>query len=71
MNMLSYETLKKLIDQTKRKEPSYIYLDETDNKIKEKPLKLDSSASAYININRTYNTNTKTPAKLNHDSIFG
>lgn len=51
-----YETLKRL----QRKQPSYIYLDETDGKIKERPLKLDSAgASAHIN-----------PAKLIHDSIF-
>jgi hypothetical protein len=56
-----YETLKKLSNQTKRKDPSFIYLDELDNQIKEIPLsKLDSSASAYIN-----------PAKLIHDFMFG
>jgi hypothetical protein len=61
-----YETLKKLI----RKKPSYIYLDETDNKIKEIPLsKLDSAGSALIN--RTMKQyQYKNPAKLIHDSIF-
>jgi hypothetical protein len=53
-----FETLKRLEEE--RKQPSYIYLDETDNKIKERPLKLDS-AGASANIN---------PAKLIHDSIF-
>lgn len=44
-----FETLKKLKD-VERKEPSYIYLDEQTNQIKETPLsKLDSSASALIN----------------------
>jgi hypothetical protein len=58
---------------TKRKEPSIIYLDENDGKIKEKPLtesKLDSSASAYVNY-RTMEYNYKNPLKFIHDSIFG
>jgi hypothetical protein len=53
-----FETLNKLTNE--RKQPSYTYLDETDNKIKQRPLKLDS-AGASANIN---------PAKLIHDSIF-
>jgi hypothetical protein len=43
-NML-YDSLKKL-KQKERLEPKMIYLDESDGKIKEIPLK-DSSASAY------------------------
>ncbi|HXV87954.1 MAG TPA: hypothetical protein VD710_02555 [Nitrososphaeraceae archaeon] len=54
-----YETLKRL----QRKQPSYIYLDETDGKIKERPLQ-DSAGGA--SINHSY----KNPAKLIHDSIF-
>lgn len=74
MNMI-YETLKELIDEqrkqesnSKRKEPSYIYLDEKDNQIKEIPLsKLDSAGSAYIK--RTMNYKYKSPAKLIRDSL--
>lgn len=69
-NMI-FETLKKPKDQEiERKEPSYIYLDETDNQIKETPLsKLDSSASALINNTmKQYKNNS---AKEIHKSIFG
>jgi hypothetical protein len=71
-----FETLKELrenqhkkesIVSSKRKDPSYIYLNEKDNQIKEIPLselKLDSSASVYIN-----RTVYKNPAKLIHDSL--
>lgn len=55
-------------ETTKRKVPSYIYLDEKDNQIKEIPLSklnLDSAANAYIN-----RTMKQSPAKLIHDSIF-
>jgi hypothetical protein len=67
-NML-FETLKGLRkkeskDHSKRKGPSYIYLDE-NNQIKEIPLsKLDSAGSVYIN-----RTTYKNPAKFIHDSI--
>jgi len=57
-----FESLKQLVDQENKRKPSYIYLDETDNKIKQVPLKLNSSASALIN-----NTNL---AKLIHDIII-
>lgn len=61
-----FETLSKL-SESKRKEPSYIYLDEQDNQIKEIPLsKLDSAGSALINKVMKQN-----PAKLIYDSIFG
>lgn len=51
-----------------RKQPSYIFLDEKTNEINEKPLKLDSSASAYINKTmKKY----RDPARLIRDSIFG
>jgi hypothetical protein len=73
-NMI-FETLKELSDNqskhskdnqtSKRKDPSYIYLDEKDNQIKEIPLsKLNSAWSVYIN-RATY----KNPARLLHDSI--
>jgi hypothetical protein len=70
IDMNIFETLNKLINEehnTKRKEPSYIYLDEKDNQIKEIPLsKLDSSASALINKTvKQY----KNPAKEIHDSL--
>lgn len=52
------ETLYKL----RKKQPSYIYLDETDNKIKEKPL---DSAAAVID-NKKVNE-----AKLIHQFMFG
>jgi hypothetical protein len=62
-----YETLKKL-SRDERRKPSYIYLDETDNTIKEKPLPLnDSSASALIS---NINTIKRNPIKLIHDTIF-
>jgi hypothetical protein len=72
-----FETLKELSDNqrkhpkdnqtSKRKDPSYIYLDE-NNQIKEIPLsKLDSAASALINRTMNY----KNPAKIIHVSIFG
>ncbi|TLX84451.1 MAG: hypothetical protein E6L04_06855 [Thaumarchaeota archaeon] len=76
MNDNIFETLKGLSrkreqkdNQTcKRKDPSYIYLDE-NNQIKEIPLSnLNPAASVYINI--TMNYNYKNPAKLIHDSIF-
>lgn len=74
-----FETLKKLSDEqrkresnikddqtSKRKDASYIYLDEQDNQIKEIPFsKLDSAASVYINRTMNYNS------KLIHDFIFG
>ena len=77
--MSIFETLKMLSDNqrlrsnsaskketSKRKDPSYIYLDD-NNQIKEIPLsKLDSAASVYIN-----RTTYKNPLKLVHDSIFG
>jgi hypothetical protein len=64
-DMNIFETLKKLNDN-QRKQPSYIFLDETDGKIKEMPLKkLDSSASALIN--RT----VRNPTKIIHDLMFG
>jgi len=64
-NMI-FETLSKLSETSKRKEPCYIYLD-ANNQIKERKLsKLDSAASIYIN--RTIYRN---PVKLIHDSIFG
>jgi hypothetical protein len=63
-----YETLKKLIDQTKRKVPSYLYLDENTGQINEIPLsKMDSAASVYINKRMNSKQN---PAKEIHDSIF-
>ena len=62
-----FETLNKL-SESKRREPSYIYLDENDNQIKEIPLKLDSSASALINKKPRKKINE---ARLIHDSIFG
>ena len=67
--MNTFETLSKL-SHGKRKEASYIYLDEQDNQIKEIPLsKLDSAGSAYIKRTMTYKY--KSPARLIHDSIFG
>lgn len=60
-----FETLNRLSEKRK---PSYIYLDEKDNQVKEIPLsKLDSAGSALINRRMNY----KSPAKLIHDSIFG
>lgn len=60
-----YDTLKKLVDNdSKRKQPMDIYLDETDGKIKEKPL-TGMAASALmnqVNVNR---------AKEIHRFIFG
>jgi hypothetical protein len=57
-----YQTLEKFkSEKLERKNPVYIYLDETDNKIKERPLS-DSAASAYHKSN---------PAKSIHDYIFG
>jgi hypothetical protein len=68
-NMI-FETLKELSKKetstSRRKDPSYIYLDKQDNQIKEIPLsKLDSAGSTLIN--RTF----ENPLKLIHDSIFG
>ena len=61
-----FETLNKLNETGKRK-PAYIYLDEMDNKIKEIPLsKLDSAGSALIN-----RTIYKNPARLIHEFMFG
>jgi hypothetical protein len=51
-----FETLKKL----ERKQPSYTYLDETDGKIKERPLA--SAASALVN--------QVNAAKTIHEFIF-
>jgi hypothetical protein len=63
-----FETLKELRkkeSKSKRKDPSYIYLDEKDNQIREIPLsKLDSAGSVLIN-----RTRYKNPAKLIHDSL--
>ena len=57
------------VENSKRKDPSYIYLDEQDNQIKEIPLsKLDSAGSALINKVMKKKQN---PAQLIHDSIFG
>jgi uncharacterized protein YeeX (DUF496 family) len=44
-NMI-YETLQKIIE-SQRKEPMETYLDETDGKIKSKPLSKDSAGSSY------------------------
>ena len=62
-NMI-FETLKELGDNqtSKRKDPSYIYLDE-NNQVKEIALSKLDSAGALINY--------KNPAKLIHDTIFG
>jgi hypothetical protein len=52
---------------SKRKDPSYIYLDE-DNQIKEIPLsKLDSAGALIYKVMKK----KQSPAKLIHDSIFG
>ena len=52
---------------SRRKDPSYIYLDEKDNQIKEIPLsKLDSARSVLINKVMKQNS-----AKLIHQFIFG
>jgi hypothetical protein len=66
-NML-FDSLKEVVDnenKSKRKEPSYIYLDEKDNQIKEIALSKfsDSAGSVYINC--------RNPAKLIHKAIFG
>ena len=63
-----FEKLNKLSrkKESKRKNPSYIYLDEKDNQIKEIPLNLDS-AGALINKAGKKKQNPK----LIHDSIFG
>ena len=64
--MSIFDTLKKLQnEQSKKIEPSYIYLE--DNQIKEKKISelLDSAGSALINRTMNYNS-----AKLIHDSIF-
>lgn len=53
-----YETLKRL----QRKQPSYTYLDETDGKIKERPLTLDSAGATLNQINA---------AKSIHKFMFG
>lgn len=60
-----FETLKKL-SESKRKDSSYIYLE--DNQIKERKLSelLDSAGSGLIN-----RTVYKSPLILIHDSIFG
>jgi hypothetical protein len=58
-----YETLKKLIE-IKGKVPSYIYLDEQNNKIKEIPLSKDMAASTSM---KQY----KNPAKEIHNFMFG
>ena len=62
-----FEKLNKLSDG-KRKEPSYIYLDEKDNQIKEIPLsKLDSAGSALIN----RKMKRSSPAQEIHKAMFG
>jgi hypothetical protein len=72
IDMSIFDTLKKLQNEQskeiERKDPSYIFLDEKDNQIKETKISelLDSSASAYIN--KVMNTNS---LELIHDSIFG
>lgn len=55
-----FETLKKLSENQRK--PSYIYLDEQTNQIKEIPLSIDMAGSA---LNSKQN-----PAKEIHDSIF-
>lgn len=55
MKDMIYETLKIL----QSKQPSYIYQDKTDGKIKSRPLQDSAGASVHIN-----------PAKLIHDSIL-
>ena len=65
-----FETLKELSkkeSKSKRKDPSYIYLDEKDNQIKEIPLKLDSAGALINKVMRK----KQSPTKLIHDSIFG
>jgi hypothetical protein len=62
MIMNIFETLKKL-NESKRKDPSYIYLDE-NNQIKEIPLSKLDSAGALMK-------KKQNPAKLIDDSIFG
>lgn len=58
-----YDTLKNLVDNNyKRKQPMHIYLDESDGKIKERPLMLDS-AGALMN-------NQVNPAKSIHKFMF-
>jgi hypothetical protein len=51
---------------TGKKDPSYIYLDDKDNQIKEIPLSNLDSAGAYINRTMNYNS-----PKLIHDFMFG
>jgi hypothetical protein len=61
-----YETLKQIVDEENKRKAKYIFLDETDGKIKEKPLS-DMAGSALIN-----NTvKVRNPAKLIHDFMFG
>lgn len=57
-----YDTLKNLVDN-KRKQPMHIYPDETDGKIKERPLKLDSAGAT---MNKQVNV-----AKEIHKFMFG
>ena len=63
--MSIFETLNRLSEKRK---PSYIYLDEKVNQVKEIPLsKLDSARSTLINKVMKKKQN---PARLIHDSIF-
>ena len=59
-----YDTLKKLVDNdSERKQPMDIYLDETDGKIKERPL--SGMAASALNLNKV------NQAKEIHKFIFG
>ncbi len=64
-SLTNRNTQKENKENSKRKDPSYIYLDENDQ-IKEIPLsKLDSAGSALINRKMKQN-----PAKIIHDSLI-
>jgi hypothetical protein len=58
-----YETLQKLIEN-QRKQPMEIHRDETDGKIKSRPLSKDSAGSSY-------NIKQVNEAKLIHQLVFG
>jgi hypothetical protein len=56
-----FDSLKEVVDK-QRKPPTYTYLDEKTNQIKEIPISKLDSAGAYM---------IRNPAKLIHDFMFG
>lgn len=62
-NILEFILVQKLIE-SQRKQPMEIYQDETDGKIKSRPLSKDSAGSSY-------NIKQVNEAKLIHQLVFG